>query len=734
MNRDIALTPQDSSWPVDRYDPSAAVQRQSPVVTLDFPTLFRIILEWRWLIVAAVAAGLALGVLYTLVTTPMYRSWVILQVNPPTVEILDEKSGDRAPTSTPSDFVATQVGLLSSRSLAERVVQDLGLANKPQFVPQDADPAKRLQDATNKVEEGLKVIAPEEGQLIRFSYVSDDPGLSAQISNGLADAFINSNLQRRYESSSYARNFLQRQIAKTRADLERSERELVSYAQAQGIINSSSDGTTTSLSSDTNSPTGQALTDLNKSLSEATARRVAAESAYRAAQGAGVTSTETTSTQPLREQRAKLEAEYQQKRALMKPDYPEMISLRAQMAELDKQIARENSNVEAGRLNGLRSEYQAAIAAERALQAKVAELKGDVLNLRGRSIRYAILQRDVDTNRALYDALLQRYKEIGVAAGIGTSPVSIVDRAEPPSSPFKPILVLDLLIGLLGGLLAGVILAIGLEFLNDTIKTREDVRNKLGLACLGLVPKRAGKGDFAEELKDPSSGISEAYSTIAASLGFSTEHGVPKVLLLTSSRPAEGKSSSALALAQNYSRRGKRVLLIDCDLRKPAFMNVSKEKEMSKILTNDESLDSHIAATRFENLWLLPSGPIPPNPADLLSTGAFRAVVREASTQFDIVIIDAPPVIGLADAPLIASICNDVMFVIESGKTRTGMAREAVSKLQAAGAHIVGVALTKSVEGRSGYGYGNAYGYGHKYGAIDKKRTEIALIPDQSEA
>jgi capsular exopolysaccharide synthesis family protein len=411
------------------------------------------------------------------------------------------------------------------------------------------------------------------------------------------------------------------------------------------------------------------------------------------------------------------------------------VSLRSQIAELDRQIRAENSTVEQGRISALRADYQAAVAAENSLQAKVAQLKSEVLNLRGRSIRYAILQRDVDTNRALYDALLQRYKQIGVAGGIGTAPVSIVDRADPPLAPFKPNLMLNLALGLTLGFVAGIVAAVALEYLNDTIKNRDDVRNKLGLACLGIVPKRPGKGDFAEDLKDPTSGISDAYSTVAASLGFTTEHGIPKVLLLTSSRPAEGKSSSALALSQNYSRRGQRVLLIDCDLRKPAFKS-PHENGLTKLLTNEDPISAHISATHFENLWLLPSGPIPPNPADLLSTGRFDTILREASSQFDIVIIDAPPVIGLADAPLLAAICKDVMFIIEAGKTRTSVAREAVSKLQAAGAHILGATLTKSHSGRHSYGYGNGYGYGHKYkyGAVGKNRTEITLIPDQLDA
>src|SRR5205823_10440302 len=213
-----------------------------------------------------------------------------------------------------------------------------------------------------------------------------------------------------------------------------------------------------------------------------------------------------------------------------------------------------------GHTNTLLADYRAAVSAENALRSRVGELKGEVLDLRGRSIQYNILQREVDTNRSLYDALLQRYKQIGVAGGIGMAPVSIVDRAETPALPYKPNLLLNLLIGLTLGFAAGIAGAIGLEFVNDTIKSREDVRRKLALACLGTVPKTPAKDSFVEDLKNPSSIISEAYSAIVAALRFSTEEGTPKVLLVTSTRSAEGKSSSALAIAQNFARRGRRVL------------------------------------------------------------------------------------------------------------------------------------------------------------------------------
>lgn len=730
MNKDIAF-PAEGGVPSERVAftgrPLVQEVRQHSMPKLDVATLLRILRDWRWLILGAIALGLAGGVVWTLLTTPLYRAFVTLEVNPPQVEVSEEQTRQRAEFSDSWDHIQTQVGLLGSRSLAERVAQDLNLANNRALVGDGGDAANRMKAATGLVEGGLSVQAPEEGRLIRFSYTADNPQIAAQVANGIAESFINSNLQRRFEASAYARRFLERQIAKSRSDLEQSERQLASYAQSQGIITLGTGVGEDGKSQSTGSLQGESLVALNQALAEATARRVSAEGAYRSAQSSGPTVEVNASTQALRQSKAALEAEYQEKRALMKPEHPEMISLRSRITELDRQIARETSQVSGGRNNSLAQEYRAALSAERALQSRVNALRGSVLDLRGRSVRYNILQREVDTNRGLYDALLQRYKEIGVAGGIGTAPVSVVDRAEVPGRPFKPNMPLNLLAGLGLGLLGGIGLAVGLEFLNDTIKTREDVRQKLQVACLGTVPKSKA---LMEDMKNPASGVSESYSAVAAALRFSTEEGLPRALLVTSTRAAEGKSSSSLALAQNFARQGSTVLLIDADLRKPSFKAANDERGLTELLTNHDELGSHVLPTQYENLWLVPSGPLPPNPADLLSTPRFAQILNEAARQFDVVIVDAPPVLGLADAPLLGSSTSGILYVVEAGKTRTRGAIEALNRLEAAGGHVLGAILTQSTEIDSGYGY-----YSYRYGQVtDKRKEKIVLIPQQSDA
>ncbi|MFL6863161.1 MAG: polysaccharide biosynthesis tyrosine autokinase, partial [Allosphingosinicella sp.] len=402
----------------------------------------------------------------------------------------------------------------------------------------------------------------------------------------------------------------------------------------------------------------------------------------------------------------------------------------ARIDSLDQLIRRESSTVAGGRVNTLLAQYRAAAATERMIQSKVNTAKGQVLGIRADSIQYNILQRSVDTTRAMYDTLLDRYKQVGVAGGVGSNNVSVVDRAEVPGGPYKPNLMLNLLIGLALGLLGGMGAALALEFLNDTIKSPDDVRDKLQLASLGVIPKKKGAEAVAEELKDQSSALSEAYYSLRTSLQFTTDTGAPKSLLITSTRAAEGKSSTTLALAQNFARLGNRVLLIDADLRKPAFVTgVDSEDGLSRLITNQDSVQKHVLKTQFENLALLPCGPLPPNPAELLASPRLKAIINEAIGLYDMVIVDGPPVLGLADAPLLGGVCRATLLVIESGKTRTKAASDAIARLRAAGANIVGAVLTKFQARSHGYGYGYGYGYEpYRYGGVGSRDREIKLI------
>ena len=728
--REIIPLPQDSGY--GGY--GAAASRE-----LSLSLLWRVALEWRWLILAAIGVGIAGAVLVTLLMPLKYRSVATLELNPPDVEVLNgegSKGGRQSVQRSDQNFIGTQLGMLGSRALAERVAQNLNLAGDPAAVGEGTDRAANTAIATGFVQGGTKVQLQPQSMIIKVSFVARDPQVAAKVVNGITDAYVATNLERRYQASSYARDFLQRQIVNTRRGLERSERQLTAYAQAQRLISTGSN----TEGVDTNSLTGNSLVALNSALAASQARRIATEQRFREATLGGATTETSANAAPLRAQIAALNAEYQQKLQTFRANYPEMVALKARIDDLRASVVKETRTASADRVGSLRQEFQAARAEEDRLRAKVAGLSSSVLNQRGRLIRYNILQREVDTNRALYDALLQRYKEIGVAGGIGTAIASVIDAGQVPGGAFSPNLYLNLAIGAVLGLLLGMLTALALEFVNDTIKSPDDVRNKLQLPFLGGIPS-AKAARPVDELKNALSPVAEAYLSTASAMQFVTEGGAPKTLLVTSTRPAEGKSTSAWALAQSFTRLGKTALLIDADMRRPAFVTGRENVGLSHLLTNTGSLSEHVLRTDVEGLWVMPSGTIPPSPPELLASARFASLLADAESTFDVVVIDGPPILGLADSPLLSSVVRATLMVIESGRTRTRAAMEAQNRLRTAGAHMVGAILTR-YQPQASYGYGYGYGYGsgqkdqYRYvaDANSKKRRIMLTVHDDNEA
>lgn len=688
----------------------------------------RAIIERRWLILAAMAIGLGIALAISLLTTPLYRASTLLEINPPEVEILDGASTVTQPNQ--SAFLETQYGLLESEALAIRVARELNLAADPNYANPDASREARLLQATQKLRNGLNV-APENGsQLVRVNFVSPEPAQAAKIANSFAENFIKTNLERGYDANSFARNFLQEQLATVKEELEDSERALNTFAQQSGIVTSA--GTGQDGGGEKVSLEDQSLAALNTALTNARIARVTAEQNYRQAQNAGPGSRVVQSTSGLRQERSKLQAEYDQKLAVFRPDYPEMRELQSKIDSLDKLIVQETRNLTGGDENTLRAAYLSAQQAEQELEQRVNQLKGTVLAQRNQSIESNILQREVDTNRALYDALLQRYKEIGVTGGVGKSPVSLVDRARPPSKPFRPNIPLNLIVGLLAGLVIGLLLAIVFELIFDTIKMPDDVRNRLGLRLIGVIPEADEDMEPVAALEDPKSSMSEAYASARTAIQFIREGGGPQVISLTSTRPAEGKSTSAYGLARSFARVGKRTLLIDADMRRPTFESErGRDGGLMKLLTSEDALLDHTQQSGVENLSLLAAGRGPNNAAELLASSRLQAVIAEARRDFDIVIIDGPPVIGLADAPLLSAASDATVVVVESGGARIGATNETLNRLRASQAPIAGVLLVKFPAKLSDGDY--YYYYDYSYGTTQAANAEgrrIAIARD----
>ena len=696
--------------------------------SLDLAQYWRLAVKHRLLILGAVLASVVLGIAATLLMTPIYSSSVTLQIDREAARVLNVQDVQpREAMIQGEEFFQTQYGLLRSRTLAERVMDNLGLATSDGFLEQmgaeapdvqgtAAERAARRREAVLEViEENLGVSPIRGSRLVIVSFESPDPILAARVANAFADEFIQSNLDRKYESSAYARRFLEDRIAQTKARLEDTERALVAYASSEQIINLRE---ATSANTDSQSLASLSLGSLNDALARARAARVAAEEKWRQASQASILTLpevlQNPGIQRLLEERAKVGAEYEQKLQLYQAEFPEMLQLKARIDELDVQIR----TIGEGIRNSLRGDYVVASNAEQALQRQVNALKADVLDLRNRSVQYNILQRELDTSRSQYDALLQRYKEVGVSAEIASNNVSIIDRAIAPKEPSKPRLLVNLALALIIGLGIGVVAAATLEALDETLATPDDVESKLGLPLLAVIPLLQKDLSPQAALRDTRTDFSEAYYSLRTALQFSTPNGTPPSLLVTSSRPAEGKSTTAFATALNLARLGRRVLLADGDLRNPSMhrvVGVENDAGMSNLLSGGAELRSLLKSTSQANLDFIACGPLPPNPAELWGGDRLKRVLEEAAGSYDHVVIDGPPVLGFADAPLLASAVGGTMFVLEAKGTRRAQARGALRRLAVGKGHILGAVLTKFNTKAVQYG-GYDYAYDYHYG------------------
>jgi capsular exopolysaccharide synthesis family protein len=708
----------------------------------------RIFYKSKWLIAAVVAVALTVGVADTLLTRPIYSAGTTIEIDRETANVVGLQ--DVQPVEQiehDAEFLQTQYGLLKSRSLAERVAQSLGLANddgflvgmgairKGQSIPAAAGPAQQEARRLRVVDillRNLGIHPTLDSRLVAITFDSPDPALAAKIADAFAENFIQSSLERRYEASAYARNFLQTRLVQLKTRLEDSERQLVAYAIQKQIIHVT-EGSAGKDEAPSQSLAATNLGAFDTQLTNIRASRIEAEQKWHEAESvSGLAIPEVLAdptVQSLRQDKVKLISQYVDLLKIYKPDYPQMLQLKAQMADVDQQL---NLAAETIR-RALKTQYESALKQEAALQNAVTGLTASVLDVRSREIRYNILQREVDTNRALYDGLLQRYKEIGVAGGITTNNISIVDHAEAPTLPSKPRPIYNMAVAATFGLALGVLLAFILETLDHAIRKPADLESKLGLPVLGGVPLLERGLQPMEALADLRSPLSEAYHSIRSTLGFTTSEGAPRILAITSARPGEGKTTTAIALALGFSRLGMKVLLMDLDLRNPGVhktVGADNRVGASNLLAGGVGFTDAIQITKWPNFFVIPSGPLPPSPAELLAGSRLGVLTKEALDAFDMVILDAPPVMGLADAPLIAAAALGTILAVEAGRTTRGQARAAVRRLRMANARLVGAVLTKfdAKSATYGYGYSYAYAYDYDYSYGRKKLGEAGSV------
>ncbi|WP_395613877.1 GumC family protein [Allosphingosinicella sp.] len=689
----------------------------------------------KWVILGAIAASLVVGLVATLLMTPKYMASTTLEIQRESQNIIRVEGAQQEANQADLEFYQTQYGLLQSRSLAARVATELRLYDDAHFFQMmgaSSDTAgwfengrpTRAATRDERIRKAAEIllnhlgISPERlSRLVAVSFTSPDADFSKRVVDAWAVHFIQATLERRVEATSYARRYLEGRLAQLRGRLDESERMLVGYASRERIINlpATTPATGEGGVSGERSIVAEDLVAINRELSRAVADRVTSQSRLRA--GGSVTeSLENQAIGLMRGRRAELSAEYARLTTQFEADYPPARALANQIAQIDRAISTEEGRVR----RTLEQTYQSNVARETDLRNQVRSLEAGILDLRRRSIQYNIFQRDVDTNRELYNGLLQRYKEIGVAGGVGVNNISIVDHAEAPEKPTSPKPLLNMALALLFGLVLGAGAALALEQIDEAIADPTEIETSLGLPFLGTIPKVSE--DLASALDDRKSPIAEAYMSVQTSLSFSTDHGVPKSIAVTSARPGEGKSTTSYALARALARRKKRTLLVDADMRSPSvhvMTALKNETGLSNFLAGSDDVKSLLHLTNHDGMYVMTAGPQPPSAAELLSGDRLERLIATLSESFDHIVFDAPPVMGLADAPLIASKVEGMVFLIESRGTKRTIAQVAIERLRAANAQMLGVVLAKFESKHAHYGYGYEYGYGYGASATD---------------
>jgi capsular exopolysaccharide synthesis family protein len=690
----------------------------------------------RWVVLAVVAVFVAMAGVYSALQTPTFLAKVSIQIDRDSQSVIDVEGFNNV-RGNDAEFYQTQYELLRSRALAYRVVSDLNLATdesiallrKPRsavdvvrdFVggltsggaapaTDDANASAQAKTAVNLLLERIAIAPVRNSRIVTLSFENEHPEVAQRVANGFAEAFVRLNLDRRYQAASYARSFLEEKLAQIKTKLEESETALVAYAQQQKLLDT-----------EPGQPIASAnLQTLNEKLITARSERLAAEAAWNDSREYGGLSLplaqESRTIQSLREEQAKLQAEYDQKLGTLKPAYPEMIELRRKIDQTGAQIAAEVNSVR----ESLKLRFEVAKSVETKLEAELQAESARIFDQRTRNIQYTILQREVDTNRALYDGLLQRYKEIGAAGGVELNNVAVIDQAELPASRYTPNHTVNLLIGLILGLTVAIAGILAREQLDESVKSIEMLEKQIGFVPLGLVPlfdRGQSNANLSKTISDGRTALAEAMRSIRTALQFSTQAGLPKVLLLTSARPGEGKSTLTWALAVNLSMLNLRVLLIDCDLRKPSqhlMRGMANSAGTSNLLVGNARLQDVIHPAGDGSIDLITAGPMPPNPAELLVGPRLRTVLDEASSLYDIVILDGPPVLNLADAPILARQAEATLLVVKAGDTPARAVADAKRRLERVNANLIGAVLNQFDlrNAAKTYGYGYGYGYG----------------------
>lgn len=722
---------------------------------------WKIILKRQWTILAIFLITLTGTAIVTFSMKPIYRGTAIIQINKENPQIVDFKEMFAVNTMD-TDYYQTQYKTLESRTLAKKVITFLKLAEHPEFLKKAESPFQKWKSNTfaslksDNPSEGesekeallidrflsqLKIEPLRNSRLVKIHFESGSSALSTQVPNALAAAYTQHNLETRYIATQHAKEWLIGQLDDLKAKVEGADETLQNFAAKNDII---------SLDEKENVAV-QRLSELNEALTKAEAQRMDKEALYKQTKEIDYSDLSSNEALPsildnrlimeLKQSYIQLEAQYMKLSESYKPEYPEMVRLKQQIKTMQKRIETEIHKI----ITGIKNDYESGLRKEALLRQAFVQQKAKVQEMKEKAIQYNILKREADANRDLYKSLLQRMKEAGVSAGIMASNIQVLDNAELRAKPYKPKKALNLLIASLVGLFLGVGLAFFLEYFDDTVKTSDEIEQITRLPSFGMVPEisyekrsRSGNGrSYPVEMVtygNPKSILSEAFRNIRTSILLSFSEKPPKKIAITSPNPGEGKTTTVVNTSISLSQTGGQVLIIDADMRKPRIHQVFGDKNevgLSSFLSGNIDIDSVLKRSTLSNLYYIPSGPIPPNPTELIGSEIFRKMIESLEKRFNHIVIDCPPVLGFADSIILSTYVDGLILVVSGGKTPKETLKRAKEGLQQVNARILGVVINRVNLRRHDYGY-HYYRY-HSYYGKESKRKELPVVSPLSE-
>lgn len=689
-----------------------------------------LILRYRKFLAICAAMGLAAGLILTAMMPALYQATSRMEVQPATAKVVEDLQVSRERDADRAAMTARE--RILSGIMARRVAADMNLANNNEFLAEGSSnplrgifsrflasdraskvaklPARAREELAANRLKGSLIVKPSPGtNILEITVRDESPALAAKIADQYIRSYIDHRVDSTVEVSATTQKFIHEQVIAVKARLETAEQNLADYAREQNLR----------LDVNNNSLLQTDISSINTALQEAQRKRIEQQhyvvviNEGRAAELPQVL--ENKGIESLRDRISDLKGQYQSGLATMKPTMPEMQQLQARIKEQQRQIADAVKIIS----ESLKMTFSENMARERALQQRLDQLQVDSATFTDKNIKYTILKREVDSYRSQYQSLISKLNEVDISSEIRSPSAMVADAAAVPGVPVSPNLLLNVIGAFVLSLIIAALIVYLTELLNNSFARPDQIENSLHIPLLGIIPKI--EADIRASALDARSPLNEAYRSLRTAIQFSGQDGLLQVLSVTSTEPSEGKSTTSWRLASEFAALGLRVLVIDADMRKPSlhrYFGGDHSVGLSNLLTSTglpEQVDQVLHKTDVEGLSFISSGPMPPSPADLLSSARMGMIIADCKRNFDITIIDCPPVIGLADAPIIARISDGTVMVVGARGVTRKAALNATKRLRATGGVLLGGALTKFTVDRFDYNYEYRYVYSNAY-------------------